>query len=304
MEFNANTSRQPVPNLSRENYEKWFNQMELWLASQKLSWTITSLTQPIVMTPGSSQPSCFDSQYSTTSVERNSAALYWIHRCLTDRDQEIIQEYTHVELAWEKLKSKYYKQTDAQGRQLQKEFVTYIMGEDTTISDAWSHLTTLGRRVDGSSTGHVKVFSIPERKIQQLLAALPPSWDSTRDAIDAQPGLTVNQIYNILKEKESQGQGGDTAMFARGRQQGFSGSSTYTCILCQDTGHTVSKCPQLQRAQRHVKPAHRVTKRASSTRRSLPSRSDSELLKMVRQLTKKVDRLEAECFEKQYTGKA
>ena len=106
----------------------------------------------------------------------------------------------------------------------------------------------------------------PENRIQVLLSGLPESWSSVRDAIDAQPHLSPDDILSILEEKEigmprqpKPEEGSEhSAHAARAMQRQLKGRrrtdntelfKVGQCTLCQGKGHMLANCQYLEPAR-------------------------------------------------------
>jgi hypothetical protein len=296
--MDSSTSKKPVQELGRDNWKRWFQNMANWLESKDAFFTI----QEPVMTPQSESSSAFSS-YSKHSSEWRKAdatARYWVLLCVSEDDQELVGDQKTAAGIWKLLESKYKRTLKAAGRDLIVQFVSYQMGHDTSIDEAWSHLASLGREIQEvyPDKGYHKV----EERIQQLLTSLPAEYRFVRQTINARGTLDPDEILLILKEEErSVNKATDSAMFAKGKQGKSYNSFHLSCLLCNGL-HRVSECTHLEQARKHIQGSvDKVTKRRSPPRRSSPQRQN--LTTLVKQLTQKVEKLEA-AQKSSYKGKA
>ncbi|KAI0995896.1 hypothetical protein K3495_g12285, partial [Podosphaera aphanis] len=288
--MDSSISKKPVQELGRDNWKRWFQNMTNWLESKEAFFTI----QEPVAIPQSESSSTFSS-YSKHSPEWRKAdatARYWILLCVSEDDQELVGENKTAAGIWKSLESKYKRTLKAAGRELIMQFVNYQMGPDTSVDEAWAHLAGLGREIQEVYPN--KGYHTVEERIQQLLTSLPVEYRFVRQTIDARESLDPDEILLILKEEErSANKVTDSALFARGKQGKAQTKpySHFSCLLCEGH-HKVFDCTHLQEAKRHVQgSANKVTKRRSPPRRQSPQRET--LATLVKQLTQKVERLEA-----------
>lgn len=194
---------------------------------------------------------------------------------------------------WKLLQNKYTRRLKAAGRELVQKFVLYKMGNDTTIDQAWSYLSDLGREISVTHPG--KGYEKSEERIQQLLSALPREYRFVRQTIDASE-MDTDEILLRLKEEErimAQDNDKDVALAAtQGRRPQYqrSGDTRSNCLLCDSPDHRVSHCSFLRDAQKLVKSKlERVQgKRSASRRNSSPNK---DLRSLVKQLSIEVEAL-------------
>jgi hypothetical protein len=78
---------------------------------------------------------------------------------------------------------RYTEKRPSVDRQHLHELLTYRMPENGTIQDAWTEIKRLTRHVEAVNPGIKGAFD-QSQMFQQLLATLPPAYDTVRDAID------------------------------------------------------------------------------------------------------------------------
>lgn len=76
------------------------------------------------------------------------------------------------------------------------------MPENDTIHDAWTEIKRLTRHVKAINLGMKGAFD-QSQMLPQLLASLPPGYDTVRDAIDCQGEKDIDILLQRLLEKES-----------------------------------------------------------------------------------------------------
>ena len=155
------------------------------------------------------------------------------------------------------------------------------MDEGQSIDEAWQSLSSIARKTVSISP-QFKEIKTEERKIQQLLAALPDSFSTIRDGIDLRQDLSPQDILGILREKQEQTTNQETAMFARKRSQARSDKKPL-CFLYEGE-HWIKECPGLDKAKKAVN--DKTTKRQSPTRNR---RGSSSAIKELKEIVKKMD---------------
>lgn len=266
--------RRPVPVLSYNNKDDWFSLMKEWLQGEGLFYTVTATTSPGLR----------------FNLERDDAkARYWLRICIDEDDRERVRELEESRLIWESLKEKYEIKLQVTRRQFLQSFINFQFQEGTTISEAWTQLATLGRKIAVALPEH-KSFSSEKARLDQLLQALPQEYMTIRDSVDTQPNLTTLQVLQILKEKEAQLKANDTAMLAKkaskpsrrphlSEPESDSDRRPLQCHLC-DGRHRILDCPQLPAA-----------KETAKKRRSQKARSGAE--KQIQELQRQINQLKA-----------
>lgn len=286
--------KRAAPLLTRENHETWFKLMRIHLESRQIGWVLEEIVKdtPATTPSGhstSSQAGSLDESIRRASYRRhNATAMYEIYICLSQDDQEITQEIEHAKELWAWAEAKYKRRLQATGRSLLQQYTNFTMTEDQSIDDVWQELSSIARRAVAISP-QFKEIKTEERKIQQLLAALPESFSAIRDGIDTRQDLRPEDILGILREKqESMTQ--ETAMFA-----GRSRAGPITCHLCEGP-HFIKDCPGFQTAKQAVKNTNKGDKprklsqrRQSPPRRRAASPSFDDLFKVMKELAKKFD---------------
>ena len=100
------------------------------------------------------------------------------------------------------LKTKYNIKLQATSRQYLANYVTYIIGPNTTISSAQSQLSILVRKVLATQTS-LKGISTKEKRFQFLLQALLQDYTATKATIDSQSkSITLDKGLTLLQERE------------------------------------------------------------------------------------------------------
>jgi hypothetical protein len=285
------SKRRPVDVLSRQNHEQWFRLMKSHLEGEEMAYVIEEHppTKPInrFPTPESSTSSVIETDPSSRIAhlsitdelyakwKRHDAKVrYLIEISIGEFDRERIQGLDTAYAQWEGLEKKYQETLPSAGRQYLHEFVTYRMGKETTIQEAWTQLSRLARKVAGTRTSLKQAFTQKE-VFQQLLQSLPPQYNTIRDAIDGNPNIDPELALERLEEKEAQFKATEAAMVSnRPRQEGrrrhsnSSGSSRspkgpkgYKCYICQ-RNHRVSACEFLEKAQQYAQ--RQLDKRSAS----------------------------------------
>lgn len=280
-------ARKAAPILTRANYRQWFQIMQNYLEGENVFWAIEDMPLLQGTTPSSTPSSSAtinSLQYSIHSPEwkkANGKARFNIYICLSEDDQDEIEEVPKACDVWVLLKSKYSKAFKADAMGLVQEYVNFKMSEEDSIRKAWLHLQNLGRKIAEIDPSQ-SIYKNPETRIKHLLAALPETYRSTRLAINAQPSLNSENILLLLENQEAEFKllDSDTAMLAK---RGYRDSGSMTCNLCDTKGHWQKDCPGLKAAKQAAKAkvGGRVEKRRTSpprpTRKTSPSRSGSAL---------------------------
>jgi hypothetical protein len=302
MEEETGYSKAPLPILSYENYRDWFQDIVFLLERKGAE---EALQKPTILTPQSETPnneSQTNQQQPETPLQllekkkSNAECMYWIRRCISSDDKQLIDSEKRAWRVWEMLKAKYSARLKTRGRELITEFMTYTMDETTSINEAWAELARLGQEI--KVTHPDGRYHLPEERLQQLLSALPREYRFVRQTIDSQDIQAVDDVLLRLKEEERlMKKDSETAMLARG---GFKNSGRQssqrepTCNLCEGD-HWMRDCLGLQAARQaaRAKNPNKVHKRRSPppkhTRRSSPDKD--ELKSMVKKLTLEVQSL-------------
>jgi hypothetical protein len=246
-------SKRQAPILTRENYRDWFQDLKDYFKGEGVFWVIQAVNT--VDTPSSTLSdaipgSLLQSQHGPEWEKANSKARYHMRICLSQDDRREIEELEKAKEVWAHLWSKYNKSFKADAMRLVKQFVNYEMSEEDTIRAAWVHLQNLGTRIAeiDSSQSHLKT---KEERIKYLLAALPESYKSMKQAIQVQPYLTPDDILLLLESQEAEAnRTKESAMFAK---RGYQDSgSRQKCHLCEGD-HWIKDCPGLSVARQAVK---------------------------------------------------
>ena len=178
--------KRPVPVLRQDNYERWFKLLERYFKGEGL-WPA------IVGAP----------MTDVEGLEKADAkAQYYIDICVDDMDRERIEGCKSAKDMWNTLLKRYNEKRPSVGRQYLQELVNYRMPEDGTVQDAWTEVQRLTRHVKAINPGMKDAFN-QGQMFQQLLASLPPAYDTIRDAIDGQGEKDIDILMQRLLEKES-----------------------------------------------------------------------------------------------------
>jgi len=303
MEPNTNYNvKRPAPMLTRENYRSWFQIMRDFLEGEGVYWTVEELTTPS-STPDTSFSagslgSMLHSQHSPQWRKDNGKARYNINLCLEQDDKDEVEELRAASKVWGHLWDKYNTKFSADAMAYIQEYVNFRMQDGQGVRSAWVHLTNLGRQIAEIDPTE-KAYKEPSKRIKHLLAALPPAYRSTRSTINAQVGLTPEQILLLLESQEAEfnKESQDNAMYA-GRlkiQQHRSqpGQRPFTCLICNGN-HKAADCPDLPAVQKSFKrKADRTQERAQSSRRRRSSpEGNKDLKSLIKKLTLKVASIE------------
>ncbi|XP_073287519.1 uncharacterized protein, partial [Primulina huaijiensis] len=305
MDSDQGMVKRPMAILKRENQRDWFDNMRDYLTLNDAFWVIEDDEQ----TPASSQwgeeeiPSLARSYHNPAWKKMNAKAKYYIRICICEDDRELMTFEATAKGMWNRLKDKYTMAYAADAMALVVQYVTYRMEEQDTIQYAWSHLASIGRRIAevDPSQGNYKD---PETRIKHLLRALPPQYQSTRQAINTQ-SLDHFKILKLLESQEAEfkQEGQDTAMYA-GRQK----ESQYACFLCEGN-HGIKDCPHLDGAKRAIKTKQSGRRSpTSSVHKRGTSPDKDQLKKMVKMLAKEVQELKVQAkkgrtFEKGFAAR-
>ena len=275
-----------APTLTRDNYEEWFNMLNLHFRLEGIRYVVQRPWQastPTIHTPASTTGSAtgVDVSLATLSLEeqaeqnknwdKNDAkAQLLMSYSLDDFDKELVKELSTAYEWWTALKRKYEIKTESQSQQYLVDYVNYRMEPGTTIDEALAKISHLARQAQG-----VNGFKIDmSAKVQQLIQALPMEYTVTRDAIHV-ANLTPEEKVRKLKEKEAQlKKESDTAMIAknnyrpRRRQQSSSPevSPRRSCFLCENS-HLIRDCPYLEFAHDKVMRVQAKEKAARKARK-------------------------------------
>ncbi|KYG39646.1 hypothetical protein M433DRAFT_10373, partial [Acidomyces richmondensis BFW] len=154
------------------------------------------------------------SQHNPQWRKDNGKARYNIILCLDQDDKDEVEELRAASKVWEYLKDKYNKKFSADAMAYIQQYVNFRMQDGQGIRSAWVHLTNLGRQIAEIDPTE-KAYKEPSKRIKHLLAALPPAYRSTRSTINAQVGLTPEQILLLLESQEAEfnQESQDTAMY-------------------------------------------------------------------------------------------
>lgn len=288
MDENNTTSygyKQPVETLSRSNWRNFFEEMELWLISKgwfytckyslldwceqatfdELSTDFIKLKVSGLTSTGASTPAESDAEgdkekpkakgeirinyeKQKTFIQDSASALFNIRRCIDTFDKDLINECQDNRSKWSALKAKYSKTKPKDVRDLKSEIVNWKLKDGLSVEDSWVQLKEKRRRLaeadQASKISQSELFGY-------FLNGLPEEFDLTKDTIDAQPSLDVDQKLDILQRQyEKQTERDLSALAARA---------------------------QKSRGRRYSPPSHRHSSSSSESDNWKSSRSDNSL---------------------------
>ena len=202
----AFAKKRPVPILTHENSERWFNMMERFLTSEDLfQWIDTETAGTPSSTPG-----------GVGSQKPVAKAIYWIMMCLDEDDQESVMFDKDVTSVWTKLKDKYKVKLETTNRQIMQDYMTFIKPADKLIRETWIDISRLARKVVAHQP-KLEHLQSKEYRFQILLRSLPEEYAVIVDAIDGKGDQDIDVSMQKLEEKEAQLQRlNETGMWAKG----------------------------------------------------------------------------------------
>lgn len=221
--------RRPAPILDHDNHERWFRMLELHFKGEGLWRTIQT------------------GQGFQGEFEKDDAkAQYILDICIGDGDRERVQSCITGKQVWDTLVKRYTDKRPSVGRHYLQEYVNYRMPEGGSVQDAWTDIQRLARHVKSSNPA-MKDFATQNQMFQQLLAALPPSYDAIRDAIDGQIDMDVDTMLQRLLEKESHLKIGESAHVSRFHRKADKPSSSSPRRRRQQSAKEASLSPERPR---------------------------------------------------------
>ena len=263
-----------APTLTRDNYEDWFNILDLNFRTEGIQHVILRQRTEIGINLSMASLSMEDRTKQDKSWDMNDAkAQLLMNYSLDDFDKELVNELDTAHEQWVALKKKYETRTESQNQQYLIDYVNYRMDQETTIDEALAKISHLARQAQG-----VNGFKIDmSAKVQQLIQALPAEYSVTRDAIHV-ANLTPEEKVRKLKEKEAQLKKSDTAMIARNTRRperkyrhrsSPESSPIRECNLCHDN-HYMRDCPYLDYAREQVEKIQARDKAAVRKAKKVP----------------------------------
>ena len=296
MELNQTTERAPLPILNHENHRDWFQDMFFLLQRKEAEEAIEkpAILTPLSTTSEGSQQGLQSSQHAPARRKSNAECMYWIRKCISQDDKQLIDNENKAWRVWEILKSKYTARLKTRGRELIQEFVTYQMGDSTTINEAWAQLTRLGQEI--RVTHPEGRYHYPEERLQQLLSALPDEYRFVRQTIDCQEILVVDDVLLRLREEERLNmKSSETALYA-GKprlQRSTTQPAGFACLLCDKTDHRMKDCPGLFAAKKAAQGRSGRIQKKTSPPPSKPRRRSSpkgieDLLAMMKKMSAEI----------------
>lgn len=241
-----NTHYVKTPILTRENWKRWFDLQRDNIEGKGIWYCIENLLKDGKLLPSGARLAEIAKHESFG--KDNARCRYELRSRLSPEDADEIQaalESTCAAEIWVHLQTKYSKVLTAHAMSLVQELINFKMTEEDHVRTAWSWISQMAKRIAevDPSEKHLKE---PKRKARILLSALPPRFESTKNAIMAQPSLEGDheQILLILESQEARDlyQKDTYAMAAYGQ---------LTCHLCNGK-HVVKECPSLDRARKAI----------------------------------------------------
>lgn len=220
-EYDPVSKKRHTPILAKDNWERWFKLMKAHLESKSTFYVTHTTMQEfawISRDPGSKTATGSSSEEAATGFEAaegtwniekknkflaDSASVYYlISISVDDLDNELIDEHTIVQEMWKALKKKYSKTTKDQARKLQAELMNFKIMPGNTIAESWASIKELRRRVVAAKP-ELKPALQESNLFDLLLAALPDSYTTTRDALDVNDTLDISDKLAKLEVKEA-----------------------------------------------------------------------------------------------------
>jgi hypothetical protein len=290
--------KRPVPVLTRDNWEQWFSLLEAYLRSKSQFYTVTQTLEQYAwiarLSDGGSKPkpkleavskSTANTPTSEASIEDLQSSfqklggtwnqdkrekyeadaagvLYTVTICIDQFDKDHIDEFKTVQEKWNALRAKYSATLPAINRENLQKLTSFVLEDGVSIENAWTRLHELRRRIVAQDASLKAVFD-EKRLFQYLLASLPVEYTVTRDTLDAQPNLSLQERLAMLQAKEHRiaTEAAMAARDTRGRSQGRkprrqshskSRSPVQNCFLCGGD-HFARTCPVRDEFQSFLK---------------------------------------------------
>ena len=276
------TRKRPLPILSRDNYDEWFDLAKLHLQSKDLDYVLTTTFEEHALIAkvqelGTNTPTSESSRTTkATNIDKekewkkaDAEVKFIIITCVEGFDNESVRKLKTAKDMWEQLHSKYFDKRPSIGSAYLNELVTYKMRDDITIEGAWTELQHLRSKVIMTDSTLKEAFK-EEKLFHLLLRSLPPADDAIRDSMEAFQG-TVEDKLRILHDKEDRLKAITEASALTaghyknqsvtvGRHTSSSSESSKdgsplnrrACHLCK-RAHLVRNCPYLEKCQKLVK---------------------------------------------------
>jgi len=275
--------------LSEGNSDAWFRQMRDWLEGEGLFWVIETAT------PWSSTGSTPDLGRTTKGIDNlslddpppggtsnlatfkrwDAKTRYTIRLSLNEFDLERVEDAQTARDIWVSLQEKYKAISADTGRQYLTELVTYKMGSETTIDQAWQAISKLAKKVVEQRPSLKQISSTSER-LAILLGALPDEYQAHRAGIDARGNVDAEEALKILNKAQSTLHP-EMGLFAKRPTSGWKNKETapkaqspiqkdsQSCFMCKGRDHQMKNCPYAKVA---VQAATEKRRGDTSSRRS------------------------------------
>jgi hypothetical protein len=151
-----------------------------------------------------------------TFIQDSASALFNIRRCIDTFDKNLISECQDNRSKWSALKAKYSKTKPKDVLDFKSEIVNWKLKDRLSIEDSWVQLKKNRRRLAEAD----QAAKISQSELfGYFLNGLPEEFDPTKDTIDAQPSLDVDQKLDILQRQyEKQTERDLSALAARAQK--------------------------------------------------------------------------------------
>ena len=241
-------------------------------------------------------------------ITNNAKACYWITICISEIDQERVQELDTAKEKWDSLKLKYLYALPLANRQAINDLTSYKKPSSATIEKAWVYLKDLKKQVVAADLLLSTTFDTT-KIFQFLLYLLPEEYETVKDGLNARESYDAeNGLFKLLEKearlkilaesalwskhkdyghKDTKDNGHkntkDRSRSSRRRQSSSSGSDRndrLKCFFCKGP-HLVADCSSLPSARRFIE--NKKLKSRSSSRSNLTAVKKDLLRKFLRQ---------------------
>jgi gag-polypeptide of LTR copia-type len=181
--------------LSRDNWEDWFYERELYFASKSISFAIQRTETEYAW----SNTKGWNEKRRAKYEKASGKVRHEIYRNVSELDKKLIREFSSTKEIWEGLKAKYSTIYPQKTRENLKKLTAYELTPDTKIEDAWVELQTLRHRIKAASPN----WDIANPELFEcLLWGLPSEYAATVAALSAQPNLDFSDKFSILQDQQ------------------------------------------------------------------------------------------------------
>ncbi|KAK6585469.1 hypothetical protein PZA11_002196 [Diplocarpon coronariae] len=225
--------------LSRKNWQRWFDDLELYFESKGIEMAIQKTlveyarTAPILPPPipnttakdlpdilnklslGASVDNNRESQRQILNVEKekeyrlaSAKCKLKINRGLSDEDRDFVRVHDDAKTRWDTLKAKYSRTTALDTQHLLQRITSFQYGKDKdgkdidmNIDSAWSILREARRRVRAADPGMAMTFG-ETQLFGFLLNGLPPKFAVAKQSLLVQPNLEIYEKIDLLRTVE------------------------------------------------------------------------------------------------------